>query len=184
MEKLTAEQALTFVAATSKGAPKIVLDSWLGNGMTPTVGDFNSDDRVRHDCANRYLECLTSVRDSLVEHLRCIPTQQTFFDKENITAVERLARGELGTTTIKTSRDVRDEKEAKLKKKPTQKTAAKAAKKKAKAPTTKKKTPIKKMKTTAAAKKKVGKLSYGFPSLQSRARIDARYDYMGKPSEV
>lgn len=129
MEKLTAEQALTFVAATSKGAPKIVLDSWLGNGMTPTVGDFNSDDRIRHDCANRYLECLTLVRDSLVEHLRCLPIQKDIFD------------GHPPTTTISNTIAITDRKISIAK--PETKT-----KEKKKKPAAKKKKPTQKKKTS------------------------------------
>ena len=72
---LTTDQALTFVAAASKGAPRIFFDAHLGAGRTPTIEDFKSDDAERLGRAEDFLDCVQSVTDALVEHLRNQPRQ-------------------------------------------------------------------------------------------------------------
>ncbi len=72
---LTTKQALSFVDATSKGAPKHFFDALLGVGQTPKVGDFTCDDAERLQMAEEFLECVQSVIDVLVEHLRNQPRQ-------------------------------------------------------------------------------------------------------------
>ena len=73
--ELTTKQALSFVDAISKGAPKHFFDARLGVGQTPKVDDFTTDDSERLDKAEEFLDCVQSVTDTLVEALRNQPRQ-------------------------------------------------------------------------------------------------------------
>lgn len=82
---LTTKQALSFVEATSKSAPKHFFDALLGAGQTPKVEDFMTDDAERLDKAEEFLDCVQSVTDALVEHIRNQPRQKSLlagFDAE------------------------------------------------------------------------------------------------------
>lgn len=82
---LTTKQALSFVDATSKGAPKHFFDALLGAGQTPKVEDFTCDDVERLDKAEEFLHCVQSVTDTLVDHLHNQPRQTSLlagFDAE------------------------------------------------------------------------------------------------------
>ncbi len=79
---LTTKQALSFVEAASKGAPKHFFDALLGAGQTPKVEDFTCDDAERLYRAEEFLHCVQSVIDALVDHLRNQPRQTSLFDKD------------------------------------------------------------------------------------------------------
>lgn len=131
---ITADQALTFVAAASKGAPRIFFDAHLGAGRTPTIEDFKSDDAERLGRAEDFLECVQSVTDALVEHLRNQPRQTsllTGFD-------ERAAKPPAFNPTADDGKPIHE----KPKKKPTPKKTPTAKAKKASSMS--KKTPAKK----------------------------------------
>ena len=83
---LTTDQALSFVDAASKGAPKHFFDALLGAGRTPKIDDFKSDDVERLEKAEEFLECVQSVTDALVEHLSVQQRQASLlgeFDKHD-----------------------------------------------------------------------------------------------------
>ena len=138
--KLTAKQALSFVEANSKGAPKHFFDARLGAGQTPKVSDFTSDDAEGLEKAEEFISCLQSVIDALTEHLRYHPKQTsllTAFDKQKKTPI-KVADAVMGEgVKINPKWDAVSDKPAK--KKPTpKKTPAK------KAPSMAKKKPAKK----------------------------------------
>lgn len=72
---LTEKQALAFVDAISKGAPKHFFDALLGAGQTPKVEDFTTDDAERRDKAEEFVLCVEFVTDTLIEALRNRPKQ-------------------------------------------------------------------------------------------------------------
>ena len=147
---LTTKQALSFVEATSKGAPKHFFDALLGTGQTPKVDDFTSDDAEGLEKAEEFLGCVQAVTDTLSEHLRYHPRQTsllTEFDKQakKPTPKEVCEAFHPGTAKKKPKTSMQKFKDSigkkPAKKKPTQKPAAKKpTQKPTKKPTAKKKT--------------------------------------------
>lgn len=108
---LTTKQALSFVDAISKGAPKHFFDALLGTGQTPKVDDFTTDDAERLDAAKEFLDCVQSVTNVLVKHLQTQPRQTsllTEFDKQakkKLTEFDKQAKKELAKKKPKSSMD-------------------------------------------------------------------------------